>query len=65
MKHLGEVNTIGEAWISFLKEVDKNGVIKEYSEDEIIKEETALSISIKKAKFIPIDIKLKLEDENY
>ena len=23
MKHLGEVNTIGEAWISFLKEVDK------------------------------------------
>ena len=42
MKHLGEVNTIGEAWISFLKEVDKNGVIKEYSEDEIIKEETAL-----------------------
>ena len=49
MKHLGEVSTIGEAWISFLKEVDKNGVIKEYSENEIIKEETALSISIKKA----------------
>lgn len=49
MKYLGEVNTIGEAWISFLKEINKNGKIKKYNETKIIKEETGLSISIKKA----------------
>ena len=49
MKYLGEVNTIGEAWITFLKEVYENGKVKKYSETKIIKEETGLSISIEKA----------------
>lgn len=50
MKYLGEVDTIGEAWITFLKEINENGKVKEYSKNKIIKEESGLSISIKKAK---------------
>lgn len=48
MKYLGEVNTIGEAWMKFLEELHNNGKIVKYSEDKIIKEETGLVISIKK-----------------
>lgn len=49
MKYLGEVNTIGEAWMKFLEEVNNNGKVVKYSDDKIIKEETGLTISIKKA----------------
>lgn len=49
MKYLGEVNTIGEAWMKFLEEVNNNGKVVKYNGDKIIKEETGLTISIKKA----------------
>lgn len=65
MKYLGEVNTIGEAWISFLKEINKNGKIKKYSETKIIKEETGLSISIKKAQLPDNIINKYLVKEEY
>lgn len=65
MKYLGEVNTIGEAWISFLKEINKNGKIKKYSETKIIKEETGLSITIKKAQLPDSIIKKYMVKEEY
>lgn len=49
MKYLGEVNTLGEAWIKFLEEVNDNGKIVKYSEDKVTKEESGLTISIKSA----------------
>ena len=51
MKNLGVVETIGDAWISFLKEVTQNGVVRVYDKNEIIKEVCGLSISIKHAKW--------------
>lgn len=65
MKYLGEVNTIGEAWISFLKEINKNGKIKKYSETKIIKEETGLSITIKKAQLPDSIINKYMVKEEY
>ena len=64
MKFLGNVETIGEAWITFLKEVDTYGQIREYNPEKVIKEETGLSIFIKKAQLPdPIIDKYKVEDE--
>lgn len=64
MKYLGEVNTIGEAWITFFKEIDKNGKIKKYSDTKIIKEESGLSIFIRKAELLDSIInKYMVEDE--
>ena len=64
MKYLGEVNTIGEAWMKFLEEVNSNGKIVKYSEDKIIKEETGLIICIKKV-LLPDNIinKYMVEEE--
>ncbi len=65
MKYLGEVNTIGEAWMKFLEEVNSNGKIVKYSEDKIIKEETGLIICIKKV-LLPDNIinKYNIVDNN-
>lgn len=65
MKYLGEVNTIGEAWMQFLQEVDANGIVVNYDAEKIIKEEAGLIISIKHACLNDKIINKYLIDEEY
>lgn len=65
MKNLGEVNTIGEAWIAVLREISINGKVKKYNENKIIKEESGLVISIKKAELPDKIISKYMVEEEY
>ena len=42
MKYLGEVNTLGEAWIKFLKEVNDNGKI----DKQLLREEKSVKVRL-------------------